>query len=412
MSNKMKILGIIAEYNPFHNGHVFHIKEALRKSNCDTAVIVMSGDFVQRGEPAIFPKYLRAEMALCEGASVVLELPACFACGSAEYFAKGGVSLLHFLGCIDALCFGSESGNLEELKTIADILREEPDIYRGHLQSYLRLGMSYPLSRRHALADYTSNEHLADILSSPNNILGIEYLKALDALHSDIVPFTITRQGAGYRDMQLHEQYSSASAIRNHLLGNDRSGIFNQIPASAFRLINMYCQGKGAVTCDDFSLLLKYKLLSETQESLCTYADISEDLAHRIINQRNHFINWSQFCRLLKTKELTFSRISRALTHILLDIRQSDLSTYKEDANCLYAHVLGFRKSDSAVLKAFKEHSTIPVITKISSCDTLSHSGQQMLETDCYAANLYESVVTDKFHSPFIEEHSQSICVL
>jgi len=408
----MKILGIIAEYNPFHNGHAFHIKEALKRTNCDTAVIVMSGDFVQRGEPAIFPKHLRAEMALQEGAAVVLELPACFACQSAEYFAWGGVSLLHRLGCIDALCFGSESGNLEELKTIAGILREEPDRYRTYLQLYLRQGMSYPLARQHALADYISNEHLADILSSPNNILGIEYLKALDVLRSDIVPFTITRQGAGYREIDLHEQYSSASAIRNHLLGSDTSAISGQVPASAFRLINMYCLEKGAVTCDDFSLLLKYKLLSETQESLCTYADISKELAHRIINLRNQFINWSQFCTLLKTKELTFNRISRALTHILLGIRQSDLSTYKEDASCLYARVLGFRKSDSAVLSAFKKHSTIPVITKISNCDTLSHLGQQMLETDCYAANLYESVVTDKFHAPFVEEHSQSICIL
>ena len=187
----MKILGIIAEYNPFHNGHAFHIKEALKTSNCDAAVIIMSGDFVQRGEPAIFPKHLRAEMALSEGASVVLELPACFACGSAEYFAQGAVSILNSLGCIDALCFGSESGCINELQTIAKILADEPETYREYLQTFLRQGMSYPLARQHAFAEYTKNEHLSKILTEPNNILGIEYLKALHILDSNMEVFTV-----------------------------------------------------------------------------------------------------------------------------------------------------------------------------------------------------------------------------
>ena len=408
----MKILGIIAEYNPFHNGHAFHIREALKTSNCDTAVVVMSGDFVQRGEPAIFPKHLRAKMALLEGASVILELPVCFATGSAEYFAHGAVNLLHSLGCIDALCFGSESGNLNELKTIAKILHEEPESYKEQLQSYLRQGMSYPMARQQAFAAYTQNENLSKVLTEPNNILGIEYLKALYALHSDITPFTIKRKGAGYHETDLHEQYSSASAIRKCFAQNIINNISAQVPSSAYTLIQDYCTEKGPFTCDDFSLLLKYRLLSETQESLCTYADISEDLAHRIINLRNQFLGWSQFCELLKTKELTFSRISRALMHIVLDIKQTDLSSCKTNGYCHYARVLGFRRSDSPVLKEFKEHSRIPVITKIGNCDSLSETGELMLKKDCYAANLYETVVTDKFRTPFVEEHSQSLCIL
>ena len=408
----MKILGIIAEYNPFHNGHAFHIREALKTSNCDAAVIVMSGDFVQRGEPAIFPKHLRTKMALSEGACVVLELPACFATGSAEYFARGAVSLLHSLGCIDALCFGSESGNLEELKEIAEILMEEPEPYKEQLQAFLRKGMSYPSARQQALASYTEDEHLSQVLASPNNILGIEYLKALKSLDSNIQPFTITRKGAGYHEVDLHEEYSSASAVRKCFAQNNIESVVSQVPTTSYELIQLYCEKKGPVTCDDFSLLLKYKLLTETLESLCTYADISEDLAHRIMNQRNHLINWSQFCELLKTKELTFSRISRALMHIVLNIKQEDLDSCKINGDCHYARVLGFRKSDSFVLKEFKAHSQVPVITKIAGCDSLSETGMQMLEMDCYAANLYESVVTDKFRTSFTEERSQSLCIL
>ena len=159
-------------------------------------------------------------------------------------------------------------------------------------------------------------------------------------------------------------------------------------------------------------MLLKYKLLSETQESLCAYADISEDLAHRIMNLRNQFLGWSQFCEHLKTKELTFSRISRALMHIVLDIKQTDLSSCKANGYCHYARVLGFRKSDSSLLRAFKKHSRVPVITKIGNCESLSDIGELMLEKDCYSANLYETVVTDKFGVPFVEEHSQPLCIL
>ena len=242
--------------------------------------------------------------------------------------------------------------------------------------------------------------------------MGIEYLKALKTLGSNIQPFTIIRRGAGSHETTLYEQYSSASAIRKCFVQNDRESVSVQVPYTSYRFMQDYCSIKGPVTCDDFSLLLKHKLLTETLESLCTYADISEDLAHRIMNQRNHLINWSQFCELLKTKELTFSRISRALMHIVLNIKLEDLDSCKTDGYCHYARLIGFRTADRSVLKAFKTHSQVPVITKIGSCDSLSETGMQMLEKDCYAANLYESVVTDKFQTSFTEERSQSLCIL
>ena len=412
----MKILGIIAEYNPFHNGHLYHIKESLKQTGCDAAIVVMSGDFVQRGAPALLSKHLRAEMALADGASVVLELPVCYACGSAEYFAAGAVALLHSLGCIHALSFGSEHGNLTELQQTADILLEEPDSYKETLRQYLAQGLSYPVARKMAFQDYTKNPDLCNILDTPNNILGIEYLKALRHINSSIKPFTLSRKGAGYHAEQLHETFSSASAIRASLLQADvqhnswkSEGSLKQMPPAAAQIMWNNYNRKTPVYSNDFSLLLKAKLLTETCDSLIEYADISEALARRIINQRNQFVDWDAFCELLKTKDMTYSRISRALMHILLNIRTEDMTAYQAEQNCCYARVLGFRKEQTEILKLFKQNSSVPVITKLGQIDSLSNAGQKMSDTDCYASNLYESVVTDKFHIPFIEEHSKSL---
>ncbi len=407
----MKILGIIAEYNPFHSGHAFHLKEALKITNCDAAVIVMSGDFVQRGEPAIFPKHLRAKMALTEGASVVLELPVSYACSSAEYFALGAVTLLNQLGCIDALCFGSETGEIDKLLQIAHFFVDEPSQYQALLQAYLHQGLSFPAARRQAFSDYTKDESLSSILDEPNNILGIEYLKALLKTKSTIRPFTITRRGANYHDCHLHSQFSSASAIRNSLIANEVNSLRSHMPDSTFYYMQEYLSSKGPVECNDFSLLLKCKLLTATKETLCSYADVSEELANRILNTRNQFLSWSEFCDLLKTKELTYSRVSRALLHILLDIKKEDLIKIKSDNHSCYARILGFQKNDSTILKEFKMHSRIPIITKLGNCN-LSLDAQTLLEKDCLASNLYESVVTHKYHTEFIEEHSQSLCLL
>ena len=192
----MKIVGLITEYNPFHNGHLYHIEEAKRVTGADTVVVVMSGDYVQRGTPAVMPKRLRTEMALKCGAGAVFELPVCYASGSAEFFAMGAVSLLDHLGAVDSICFGSESNDLEALQEIAGILLEEPDGYQELLKEALRSGQSYPSARQKALAGCTGNDALASLLDDPNNILGIEYLKALRKLNSSMVPYTILLQGS------------------------------------------------------------------------------------------------------------------------------------------------------------------------------------------------------------------------
>lgn len=411
----MNIVGLITEYNPFHNGHLYHIQEAKRVAKADAAVVIMSGNFVQRGAPAIMPKHLRAKSALLSGADLVLELPVCFATGSAEFFAMGAIALLDSLGCVDSICFGSECGDSEILGKIAKILSEEPDDYKKALQNALRKGMSFPQARQHALQEYFINNHfdanaLADVLSQPNNILGIEYMKALYQRNSSMKAYSIRRIGAGYHESELTEKYSSASAIRQSLAKDSLSeSIYRQLPFAAQTIMKETFDMRYPVYANDFSLILKYKLLQETKKSLTSYMDVSEDLANRIINLRNNFQSFDDFCDALKTKDMTYARISRGLLHILLNIRTEHLANYKKNGYCHYAHILGFRKSSAELLSLLKGTSKVSLLTKLTQTEGLSEAGCQMLHQDIFASDLYESVITDKFETSFINEYRQQI---
>lgn len=402
----MKIVGLITEYNPFHNGHKYHIDKAKELTGADAVIVVMSGDFVQRGIPAIMPKHLRAKAALEEGASLVLELPVCYATGSAEFFAYGAVSLLHNLGCVNAICFGSECGNMDVLESLAKIISEEPEEYKTFLNKYLKEGNSFPLARQKAMKDYMDSDEMDTILSEPNNILGIEYLKALYRLKSNMKPYTIQRISSHYHNTDLQESFSSASAIRRELKDCALLNLHGQIPDSCIAIMKDAYQSRYPVYANDFSLLLKYKLLGETKDSLAAYADVSEELANRIINRINDYINFDQFCALLKTREITYSRISRALIHILLDIRKTD---YQEIE---YARILGFRKEDARVLSLIKSSGFATLISKLTTIDMLSDQAQEMIKKDIFAADLYESVVTEKFKTTFKNEYQQQIICL
>ena len=400
----MKIVGLIVEYNPFHNGHQYHIEKAREITGADAVIVVISGNFVQRGTPAIMPKHLRTEAALKGGASVVIELPVCYATGSAEHFAYGAVSILEKLGCVNSICFGSECGNIEVLQDLAKIIHDEPKQYKESLNLYLRQGDSFPLARQKAMKDFLKSNVADSILGEPNNILGIEYLKALYRLNSKIKPYTIQRVGSHYHDDYLQKTYSSASAIRKAMsqtMELDEFDIKNQIPESCALLMKEAYGHRYPIYANDFSLLLKYKLLNENKESLMEYADVSEELANRILNRLNEYVSFDQFCESLKTKEMTYARISRALLHILLDIKNENLS------EITYARVLGFRDNDSEVLSIIKRHSTISLVTKLPSLEALATNS--MLTQDIYAANMYESVVTDKFSTAFINEYTQKI---
>lgn len=410
----MKTVGLITEYNPFHNGHAYHIEKAKMLTGADRVIVVMSGDFVQRGAPAVMPKHLRTESALLSGASLIIELPVCFATGSAEYFAQGSISLLNQLGCIDSICFGSECGDLHLLEEIAQILADEPIEYQTALKQALKEGASFPAARQEALNIYS--DKYSEILASPNNILGIEYLKALAKIHSKMEPFTIKRIGAGYHDMDIDGQFSSATAIRSDIyqLADVNSSseslplthIQTQVPSSCHELMKKNYQTRYPVKADDFSLLLKAKLLSETAGSLSHYLDMSPELANRILRLRNDYLSFEQFCDLLKTKELTRSRISRSFIHVLLGITNDWLTAMKAPAP--YARILGFRRDHADLLGILKQTSDIPLITSPARA-VLADTAYQMLELDIYASDLYESVITDLYGTPFHNELTKQI---
>lgn len=427
----MKVVGLIAEYNPFHNGHLYHIQKAKEITGADAVIVVMSGDYVQRGAPAIMPKHIRAEVALEAGVNLVLELPVCFSTGSAEYFATGAVSLLEHLGCVDSICFGSECGDYELLEQIARITTEEPQEYQGILKKFLSDGMSFPLARQRALCEYLKDETLNTIVEEPNNILGIEYIKALKRLGSNMKAYTIKRIVSDYHDDSLNSGYSSASAIRKLLAYTSNSihleadGMFdepslsevltrleNEVPKSCIHFLEEMHYTRYPIYSNDFSAVLGYKLLTETKQSLTRYLDINENLANRIVNHANDFITIDQFCNLLKTKDTTYARISRCLFHILLDIKTSDMADYKDSGYCQYARVLGFRKDSPKLLSIIKKYSDTPLICKLSHAESLSETGRKMIQQDIFAANLYERIVTEKFKQPFINEYRQQVVKL
>ena len=427
----MKIVGLITEYNPFHNGHKYHIEKAVELTGADAVIVVMSGNYVQRGTPAIMPKHLRTEVALKAGASVVIELPVCYSTGSAEYFAFAAVSLLEKLGCVNALCFGTEIGDLAPLKKIAEILSDEPDEYKKILHCELKKGISFPAARQNAILQYTHDESLSKILSMPNNILGVEYLKALYKLKSYMVPYSIKRKESGYHDTELNDTYSSASAIRKLLeftsqsvhtvndsfydeppLSDILTRLEEQVPPDSISLLEEHHRIRYPVYANDFSLILKYRLLTLTAGELSCFCDISSDLANRICKYKNNFINFDQFCELLKTKELTYTRISRALLHILLDIKKDDLDSYMDHDCIMYARILGFRKDMTDVLTIMKQKSRIPLLTKLSSFESNDPAALKMLEQDIFSSNLYESIITDKFKTSFINEHEHQVVLV
>lgn len=403
----MKIVGLITEYNPFHNGHNYHIEKAKEITGADFCIAVMSGDYVQRGAPAFLPKHLRAEMALHGGCDMVIELPVCFATGSAEYFASGAVNILDNLGCVDSICFGSECGDYNALDKIAQTLAYEPFEYKNFLQKHLKEGLSFPSARQQALESFFHDDKITSIIRNPNNILGIEYIKAMIIRNSKMKGYTITREDSSYHDEELSTKYSSASAIRKVFADNNKFPDFALLDGHmsdySIQILKEQYQRRYPVVSDDFSLLLRYKLLTETKESLRLYMDITPDLSNRIMNHKNEFISTSQFTNLLKTKELTYSRISRCLIHFLLNIKNYN-STMDS-----YARILGFRKESSELFSIIKKQSHIPVITKLNTVDSLNEEQKTMLRADIFSSNLYESIISDKFKTPFINELTKQI---
>lgn len=397
----MKVIGIIAEYNPFHKGHEYQIKRLREMTGADYVIIAMSGNFLQRGVPALCDKYTRTEMALHCGADLVLELPVLWATASAEYFAQGGVQLLASTGVVTHLGFGAETEDLKGLLQVSSILKNEPDVYRAVLVNSIRSGNPFPVARKNALITSLpmfSSEKLDEILDSPNNILALEYLKALP---KQITPILIPRKGADYHSTDIHETFPSATAIRETLFGAEdtiaMSLIENAMPTDAYAVLQNFLTEYRCMDIDDFSSMLGYRLLSLSETEYSTFADCSKDFSNKVKNHLNDYVTFSDFIQQLKSKDMTYTRISRSLLHILLNITQAHYQIGQAMGYTSYLRVLGFKKESSKLLSAIKANSNVPMITKVADASTiLGYEPYKMFQMDLFASALYCQCLAQK----------------
>ena len=387
----MKTAAVIAEFNPFHRGHAYLLEQIRIRSRADHIIVLMSGDYVQRGEPAVFDKYERTEAALSGEADLVLELPLRYACANAGDFASGAAELLSRLGAVDELWFGSESGEIGLFRELAEVLSRETKEFREALAGGLKNGLPYPKARAEAIlktADLSpldlSAEELRLFLEAPNNILGLEYCIALHRQDSPIVPMTVKRIGSGHHSTDPSGDYPSASALREQIRNSASS-----------------CPdpdtGMTPVFADDFSLPLKYRLMSADETELASFAGVSADLAGRIRNHLNKFRSFTQFADLLKTRNLTRTHVNRALLHILLNIRKE-----KERPELKTLHLLGMRDCGS-LLRVIKEKGNI------SLCSSSSELKDPSYAADLFASGLYETVRSMKSRTPFVHDFERRL---
>ena len=408
----MKVCGVIAEYNPFHNGHENQIKEARELTGADKVIVVMSGNFTQRGVPAFMDKYTRTEMALKGGADLVLELPLYYSVGSAEFFATGAITLLDRLGVSDSLCFGSECGDISILDDIANILTEQKEELHESIREKMKTGLSYPMARAQAIEEMIpdSYEHV-QAMSEPNNILGFEYLRALKQRDSKIKPYTNLRIGSGYHDRMVQSTLSSAMAIRESVYETgELNRVESQVPYYVYDIMKKNFNQTFPIFEEDISAMLKYKMLLDASSGYTSYVDISKDFSDKILKNLNRYSSFSQFCDLLKSKDITYARVSRSLLHILLNIRKDRMQMFIDDGYIYYARMLGFREESKDLLTEIKNSSEIPLISKLADAkNILGENAMTMLEGDIQAAHIYDTLVTEKFHSATVSEYSREI---
>ena len=396
----MKVLGLIVEYNPFHNGHLYHIQQSRKLSGADYVICVMSGNFIQRGEPAIVNKWARAKMALLSGADLVIELPTVYAMSSAEFFAFGSVKILDSIGIVDNICFGSESGSIEELDYLADILHSEPELFKSLLKAQLDKGLSFPSAREKALQSYIKQTGAFDCnieasLGSSNNILGIEYLKALKRLNSKILPLTIKRTANSYNTEHITGSISSATSIRK-LISESPSfapgnALEQVLPHPSLSILKEeFESGRGPVFSGDFESIIMAAVRKMTAQQLKSLPYISEGLENRIKSAGSDSGTLDELIENISTRRYTRTRIQRSLFSILTGMTAKEFETFNQYGGSQYVRVLGFNKGGRYLLSQINKSCTLPVIVKTAdfkaSCNPLVRS---MLELEALATDTY-----------------------
>ena len=401
----MKAVGLVTEYNPFHNGHLYHLNKAMELTGADISVAVMSGDFVQRGELAVLDKYTRASMALNSGVNLVVELPVNYAVSSAESFAAGALKVLDYIKA-DSIAFGCESGNIERLSKLAHILCDNEDTLYKEISKYTANGISYAAARQKVVEKLTDKDTAA-MLTSSNNILAVEYLKAIIKNNYAIKPYTIKRQGDSYNDTDIRSEYASATALRGNLKADN---ISKYIPVKAGLILS---SNTNYIYPDDITEALFTRLLgilfassydkNVFIENVMRYPDVNKEIAGRLYksamdmitrtvpqgaeSKDNGAFSFGSLCEHIKTKEVPLSRIKRALVRITLGLDKKHMEKY---ANEPYIRVLGFDKKGQEYLSYIRKTVEVPLITKIADY-------KEMLLDDIHAANIYNMIVAGKY---------------
>lgn len=401
----MKAVGLVTEYNPFHNGHLYHLNKAMELTGADISVAVMSGDFVQRGEPAVLDKYTRTSMALNSGVNLVVELPVNYAVSSAESFAAGALKVLDYIKA-DSIAFGSESGNIERLSKLAHILCDNEDTLYKEISKYTANGISYAAARQKVVEKLTDKDTAA-MLTSSNNILAVEYLKAIIKNNYAIKPYTVQRQGDSYNDTDIRSEYASATALRENLKADN---ISEYIPVKAGLILS---SNTNYIYPDDITEVLFTRLLdilfassydkNVFIENVMQYPDVNKEIAGRLYksamdmitrtvpqgaeSKDNGVFSFGSLCEHIKTKEVPLSRIKRALVRITLGLDKKHMEKY---ANEPYIRVLGFDKKGQEYLSYIRKTVEVPLITKTADY-------KEMLLDDIHAANIYNMIVAGKY---------------
>ncbi|MFA6309614.1 MAG: nucleotidyltransferase [Clostridia bacterium] len=396
----MKVLGLITEYNPFHNGHLYHLEESKRITGADYTVCVMSGNFVQRGEPAIINKWARARAALINGADLVIELPFVFAASSAESFAYASVMLLDSLGIVDTICFGSESGNLESLKEIAEILVREPEVYKSLLKKFMACGLNFPQARELALNEYLKSiaydvTDFKEIIGNSNNILAIEYLKALVKLNSSITPRTLKRISNAYSDSDLSGIISSATAIRNEIFSSANAlnsmALKQSVPPDSLSVLkDEFKNGRGPVSLESFDNIILSALRRMSYAEIKEVPNVTEGLENRIMKAAETSGTLNNLIDSVCTKRYTKTRIQRILINVLGGVTKNDHKIFLKSNGPKYIRILGFTNKGQDLLNAMKKSAKLPVIMKTSDYVKSDNPHiKRMLQIEAFSTDQY-----------------------
>lgn len=386
------VLGIIGEYNPFHNGHKYHLEESKKLAKANYTIAVISGNFVQRGNISLVDKWTKANMAIANGIDLVIELPTIYSISSAENFAYGAIKILDSLNIVDYISFGCELCNIDVLEKIADVLYKEPTEFISLLNHELSKGLSFPKARENALLMYLNDiRRYANVLSSPNNILAIEYLKSLKKLKSIIKPISIKRQNVGYNDINIKNNYASATAIREMIKNNRISGLENLIPYNSYKILyNTFAKGHYVKDISKFEKEIIYILRRMSISEIANLPNVSEGLEHSIKNAANSCNTLSEFINIIKTKRYTQTRIQRILLYALLGITKDDMKlSFKTKP---YIRVLGFNSKGKELISVIsRSNPNLDIITSVKKyLDSSPNKNHlNMLNIDINSTNIY-----------------------